>query len=168
MNSDLVFPSDALPVDVEEHVRSFQRATSAVAAYRAIAPDLAMVVRRLARWSDERCPPLRFAPKGEKDQSTVSFLVARTSRVLWMAYPASKQGDPKVEFLVRASKYSSEARVAEFRAELVSRGVRSSPGKPNEVLAVPLKRLQTPACFEGTLAFLAWAVSLPDLATAEA
>ncbi|MDP1860786.1 MAG: hypothetical protein Q8K82_19070 [Gemmatimonadaceae bacterium] len=149
-------------------LRAFQLATSAVPQYRAAASELTAIVRRLATWSVDNCPPLRYAPKGEKDQSSVSFVFAHTSRVLWMAYPASKQGDPKLEFLVRANKYSTSARVAEFREQLVSRGVRSSVGAPNAVLSVALKALRDPLREQATFEFLEWALALPDLRTAGA
>lgn len=163
-----VTASNQLPAEIEAHVRAFQIATSAITKYRPVSSELAEIVRHLARWSVIRCPPLRFEPKGEKDQATVSFVVSASSRVLWMAYPASKAGDPKIEFLVRASKYASPPLVSEFRQQLVSLGVRSLPGRPNEVLAVAVSRLRDAARLHATVEFLDWALSPPILQSLEA
>jgi hypothetical protein len=153
---------------IEEHLRDFQHATSAIPTFRAQAGELTQHVRSLALWSVPHAPRVIHKPREAKEQASVSFVIASTDRVLWIAYPASKEGDPKLVFLVRAQKYLDATVVAEARARLVAMGVRSSLGGPREVLGVPLKALSTPSRLASTIQFLEWALTLPGLGASEA
>jgi hypothetical protein len=148
---------------IELDLQDFQRACASIPQYRATAPELAAVVRRLASWSLEQSPLLTFVPKGQKESSTVSFSFTGNRRSLWMVYPGGTKSNPRLDFLTRATHYLPANRTLELRSELVRRGIRGSLGKENEIMSVPLSALLDRTREEATVQFFEWALQQPDL-----
>lgn len=131
--------------------------------WRARKSDIAAGLKALTDWSALHASELVHAPRAaSKAQESVEFRRVGSDHVFWMAYPASKAGMPKVEFLTRGQTRFPDCWAAVGEKWTAEIGV--APAQ-DQVIGLPLVYLAKPSQFARLGCFLEWVLVDPCLAS---